>query len=76
MLASMQGGLLNASDLARSMGVMHPIIKHYIDLLEGTCVISRLPPYFVNIGKGLVKSHKVYIWDSDSGGVSGGVRKL
>lgn len=64
MLASMQGGLLNASDLARSMGVTHPTIKHYLDLLEGAYVISRLPPYFTNVGKRLVKSPKVYIRDS------------
>lgn len=64
MLASMQGGLLNASDLACSMGVKHPTVKHYLDLLEGAYLISRLPPYFINLGKRLVKSPKVYIRDS------------
>lgn len=64
MLTSIQGNLLNASDLARSMGVTHPTIKHYLDLLEGAYVISRLPPYFTNIGKRLVKSPKMYIRDS------------
>jgi predicted AAA+ superfamily ATPase len=39
-------------------------LKKYLDFLEGAFIISRLHPYYVNIGKRLTKSPKIYIRDS------------
>ena len=64
MLAHLQGGILNAEKLGSSLDVSGTTIKRYIDYLEGAFLIKRLPPYFVNVGKRLVKSPKVYINDS------------
>jgi predicted AAA+ superfamily ATPase len=64
MLAHMNGSILNQSKLASSMGVSSPTIKNYLDILEGTFVIRRLPPYFTNTKKRLTKSPKIYIRDS------------
>lgn len=64
MLAHWQGGLLNASRLAASMDVSAPAIKRYVDLLVDLMLVRRLPPYFANVGKRLVKAPKVYIRDS------------
>lgn len=64
MLASIQGGVLNYSTLANSLGVSQPTIKNAIDFLEQAFLVRRLQPYFVNIGKRLVKSPKIYIRDS------------
>lgn len=64
MLAHRQGGLLNASRLAASMDVSAPAIKRYVDLLVDLMLVRRLPPYFANVGKRLVKAPKVYIRDS------------
>ena len=64
MLAHGQGGLLNASRLAASMDVSAPAIKRYVDLLVDLMLVRRLPPYFANVGKRLVKAPKVYIRDS------------
>ncbi|WP_317897317.1 ATP-binding protein [Aurantibacillus circumpalustris] len=64
MLAHLQGGILNAEKLGSSLDVSGTTIKRYIDYLEGAFLIRRLPPYFVNVGKRLVKSPKVYINDS------------
>ena len=36
----------------------------YIDLLADLLLLRRLPPYYVNVGKRLVKSPKVYVRDS------------
>ena len=41
-----------------------PTINKYLDLLEGSFLIRRLQPYYVNLGKRLVKSPKIYIRDS------------
>ncbi|MDR6562443.1 MULTISPECIES: ATP-binding protein [unclassified Arcicella] len=64
MLASIQGGILNYSTLANSLGISQPTVKNAIDFLEQAFIIRRLQPYFVNIGKRLVKSPKIYIRDS------------
>ncbi len=64
MLAHLHGGLFNASQLAAGLGVSPPAVDRYLDLLEGTFMIRRLPPYWANIGKRLVKAPKVYVRDS------------
>ncbi len=64
MLAHSQGGLLNASALGQSLGVSYHTVRRYLDLLEQTFLIRRLPPYFRNIRKRLVKAPKVYLRDT------------
>ncbi len=64
MLAHSQGGMLNASSLGASLGVSHHTIARHLDILEQTFIIRRLPPFFRNVGKRLVKAPKVYLRDS------------
>lgn len=64
MLAHLHGGILNASDLGRSLGVSYHTIQNYLDLMEGHFIVRRLPPYFPNVKKRIVKSPKIYIRDS------------
>ena len=52
------------SDFGRSIGVSHNTVKKYLDLLEGGFITSRLEPYYITIGKRLIKAPKVYIRDS------------
>jgi len=64
MLAHSNGGLWNASQLAASLGISYHTVNRYVDILEQTFLIRKLPPYFVNIGKRLVKSPKIYFRDT------------
>ena len=64
MLAHRQGGILNASDLARSLEISAQSVNRYVDLLVDLLLVRRLPPYFANVSKRLVKSPKVYVRDS------------
>ena len=64
MLGHRQGGLLNASELARSLDVSVPAVTRYVDLMSDLMLVRRLPPWFANVGKRLVKTPKVYIRDS------------
>ena len=64
MLAHCNGGLWNASHLAASLGVSYHTVNRYVDVLEQTFLVRKLPPYFANIKKRLVKSPKVYFRDS------------
>ena len=64
MLAHNQGGLLNAAQLARSLGVTGATIGRYLDLMVDLLLVRRLPPHLTNAGKRLVRSPKVYVRDS------------
>lgn len=64
MLVSVHANQLNTSALARSLGLSVPTIQHYLDFLEQAFLIRRLSPYFVNIGKRLIKAPKLYLRDS------------
>ena len=64
MLAHHQGGLLNAAQLARSLGVDGKTVAAYLDLMVDLLLVRRLPPWHRNVGKRLVKSPKVYVRDS------------
>ena len=64
MLAHRHGQTWNASELARSMGMSATAVNRYRDLLAGTFMIRILPPWFMNPGKRIVKSPKVYLRDS------------
>jgi len=65
MTAHLHGGLFNASSLAASLGgVSHTTVGRYLDTLVDTMMLRRLEPHFVNVGKRLVKSPKVYVRDS------------
>lgn len=64
MLAHVHGGLWDASELAGSLGVSYHTVNRYVEILEQTFLVRKLRPYFVNLGKRLVKSPKVYFRDS------------
>ena len=65
MLAHLHGQQLNASAIAQSLGVnSHNTVLAYLDILLDTMMVRKLEPHFVNIGKRLVKSPKVYVRDS------------
>jgi uncharacterized protein len=64
MLAHVQGGLLNAANLARSLAVDGKTIARYVDLLSDLMLVRRLQPFQSNIGKRLVKAPRVFIRDS------------
>lgn len=60
LLAGRVGQLVNFSALAGEVGVSSTTIASWMSVLEASFLIYRLPPYFTNIAKRLVKSPKVY----------------
>ncbi len=65
MTAHLHGQLFNASGIAASLGgLSHTTVARYLDSLVDTMMLRRLEPHFVNVGKRLVKSPKVYVRDS------------
>ena len=64
MLAHLHGTMLNITSLSASLGISQPTVNKYLELLEGSFLIRRLPPYFINMGKRLTKTPKIYLRDS------------
>ena len=64
MISHYHGQLVNFSEIGRSFGIADTTIRHYMEILKGTFMIRLLNPWFVNIGKRLVKRPKLYIRDS------------
>jgi hypothetical protein len=64
MLAHIHGNILNTENVGNSLEITGTTLKRYLDFLEGAFIVHRLPPFYKNIGKRLVKAPKVYINDS------------
>jgi len=62
-LAARSAQLLNITDLARDLGLAVNTVKAWISVLEATCQIFILRPYFRDVGKRLVKTPKIYFAD-------------
>jgi hypothetical protein len=63
MLAHYHGQTYNASEIAASLGVADTTATRYLDLLAGTFMVRRLPPWFENIGKRQVKAPRIFFRD-------------
>ena len=64
MLAHYHGGVWNAAEPARSLGLSQPTVRSYLDVLEGVFMLRVLQPWHANLSKRQVKSPKIYIRDS------------
>ncbi len=62
--AGRTGQLLNLSSLANDAGVSQPTARAWLDLLQTSFIVHLLPPWFVNSGKRLIKSPKLYFCDT------------
>lgn len=64
MLGHFHGSIWNANSFAKGLDISPTTVNRYIDYLEGAFMLRKLPPYFTNAKKRLVKSPKIYIRDS------------
>jgi predicted AAA+ superfamily ATPase len=62
--AARSGGFLNLSNLGAETGVSHTTIKSWLSILEASYIIYTVPPHFENFGKRLVKTPKIYFYDT------------
>lgn len=64
MLSHYHGQIFNGSEIAAALGVSPQTAHNYLDALEQTFMVRRLLPWYVNVGKRLVKSPKIFLRDS------------
>jgi len=58
------GQIFNASALSSEVGVSVPTIKSWASILQESYIVFFLQPYFFNISKRLVRSPKIYFYDT------------
>jgi len=58
------GQILNYSQLALDCGIAVNTAKAWVSLLESSFILFLLPPFFTNISKQLIKSPKLYFYDT------------
>ncbi|MCX6719353.1 MAG: ATP-binding protein [Candidatus Taylorbacteria bacterium] len=63
MLAARAGNKLDYSKLSRLTGLSRPLIQNYINLFEGTYLISKIPVFTKNSDREIVKAMKLYFCD-------------
>lgn len=63
-LASRASCEFNSSSISAEIGVSAPTIRKWLGLLKTSYITFTLQPYYINIGKRLSKTPKVYFYDT------------
>lgn len=62
--ATRVGQPLNYASLARHCGISHSTARRWVDLLETSFIVFRLPACPGNVGRRLVKAPRLYFYDT------------
>ncbi|CAG4988522.1 hypothetical protein DYBT9275_00100 [Dyadobacter sp. CECT 9275] len=62
--AARVGQLLNLNALANECGISQPTAKAWLSILETSYIIFQLQPFYQNFNKRVVKSPKLYFYDT------------
>ncbi len=62
--AGRTGQLLNLASLAADCGISPATARSWLSVLEASYITFRLPPFFTNLSKRLIKTPKLYFHDS------------
>ena len=64
LLAHQTGSIVSVNELANSLNISRVTVTRYLDLLERTFVIFRLPSFSTNPRKEIAKNQKIFFWDT------------
>lgn len=62
--AGYHGNQFNALQISIDCGISQATVNHWLSILEASYIVFRLPPYYKNHNKRLVKTPKLYFYDS------------
>ncbi|QJA05366.1 ATP-binding protein [Thermosulfurimonas marina] len=62
--AGRAGQILNLSSLASEAGISHTTARRWLSVLQAAFVVYLLPPHHENFSKRLIKSPKLYFYDT------------
>jgi len=58
------GQLFNSSNISNELGVDYKTVQSWLSLLEASFVVFRLQPWHKNFNKRIIKSPKIYFYDT------------
>jgi len=64
LLAVQNGQLCNVNHISKELNINQRTVKKYLFYLEQTFVVKKLPPFFSNAKKEIVKMPKIYFLDT------------
>jgi uncharacterized protein len=64
MCAGRTGQLINLSEMANQLGVSYHTVASWISILEASFIVFLLRPYHRNFNKRIIKSPKLYFYDT------------
>ncbi len=62
--AGRTGQILNLNHLAKDSGISHTTAKSWLSILEQSYILFLLRPYYENFNKRIIKSPKLYFYDT------------
>lgn len=63
LLAGRVGQVIDYTSISNDVGVTVKTVQNWLSILEASFIIFKLPPYFNNFGKRVIKSPKYYFTD-------------
>ncbi|MDR1377315.1 MAG: AAA family ATPase, partial [Synergistaceae bacterium] len=64
LVAGRNGQLVNLSSLGAAAGISHNTAKAWLSILQASFIVFLLPPFHKNYNKRLIKSPKLYFYDT------------
>ena len=64
LLALRASKVLNLSEISKDLGIVVNTVKNWLSLFEASFITFRLYPYHSNLGKRIIKSPKLYFFDT------------
>lgn len=58
------GQLINYSELGNQLGITYHTAQNWLSVLEASFIVFRLSPYYNSFNKRIIKSHKLYFFDT------------
>lgn len=62
--AGRTGQIINYSSLGNDCGITSNTAKSWLSILEASYIVFLLPPFYNNFNKRIIKSPKIYFWDT------------
>lgn len=73
--AGRTGQLFNASAISNELGIDHKTVQSWLTILEASFIVYRLYPWYVNFNKRIVKTPKLYFYDTGLASYFLGIRQ-
>lgn len=64
MCANRSGQIVDLTSLGNDCGISSNTAKSWLSILETSFIVFKLQPYYKNFNKRLIKSPKLYFWDT------------